>query len=35
VKGSDLTDWAAITSTNRRADVLVWVDYDDRLLDPR
>jgi hypothetical protein len=34
VKGSGLTDWAVITAADRQADVLVWVDYRDRLLDP-
>ena len=34
VKGSGLTDWAVITTADRQADVLVWVDYRDRLLDP-
>lgn len=33
VKGSGLTDWAVITAADRLADVLVWVDYRDRLLD--
>jgi hypothetical protein len=33
VKGSGLTDWAVITSADRLADVLAWVDYRDRLLD--
>lgn len=33
VKGSGLTDWAVITSADRMADVLAWVDYRDRLLD--
>jgi hypothetical protein len=33
VKGSGLTDWAAITPADRLADVLVWVDYHDRILD--
>jgi hypothetical protein len=33
VKGSGITDWAAITSTDHAADVLVWVDYHDRLVD--
>jgi hypothetical protein len=34
VKGSGLADWAVITATDRLADVLIWVDYRDRLLDP-
>ena len=33
IKGSGMADWAAITPTDRDADVLVWVDYRDRLLD--
>jgi hypothetical protein len=33
VKGSGMTDWAVVTDTDRRADVLVWVNYRDRLLD--
>lgn len=34
VKGSGMADWAVITPTDSAADVLVWVDYHDRLLDP-
>ena len=33
VKGSGLKDWAAVTAADRLADVLVWVDYRDRLCD--
>ena len=33
VKGSGLTDWAAVTAADRLAHVLIWVDYRDRLLD--
>jgi len=31
VKGSGLGDWAVITTSDRLADILVWVDYRDRL----
>jgi hypothetical protein len=34
VKGSGTSDWAVVTGSDRLADVIVWVDYRDRLADP-